>query len=299
MFRHGLRRVSNVTRRSFTSAASTGSGAGQIGVAAFVGAAGGAGVTYLCLGQQQKDVPSQAISAEKYHKYWPRKIMMLFGAPGAGKGTQGEKITSELGIPQLSTGDMLRAAVAAGTPVGLKAKEVMASGGLVSDDIMIDLIADRIKESDCADGFILDGFPRTLAQTKALDAMLAKNGECVSSILAFDVDAAVLEERVCGRWMDKASGRSYHVKFRPPKSMKLGADGLPVPESMKDDVTGAVLYQRADDTAEALKKRLQSYRDSTVPILDYYKPHGVVKTIDGGAEMEQVTKAVLSALPSK
>eukprot|EP00450_Noctiluca_scintillans_P008862 CAMPEP_0194487026 /NCGR_PEP_ID=MMETSP0253-20130528/7453_1 /TAXON_ID=2966 /ORGANISM="Noctiluca scintillans" /LENGTH=299 /DNA_ID=CAMNT_0039327183 /DNA_START=53 /DNA_END=952 /DNA_ORIENTATION=- len=299
MFRHGLRRVSNVTRRSFTSAASTGSGAGQIGVAAVVGAAGGAGVTYLCLGQQQKDVPSQAISAEKYHKYWPRKIMMLFGAPGAGKGTQGEKITSELGIPQLSTGDMLRAAVAARTPVGLKAKEVMESGGLVSDGIMVDLIEDRIKESDCADGFILDGFPRTLAQTKALDAMLAKNGECVSSILAFDVDAAVLEERVCGRWMDKASGRSYHVKFRAPKSMKLGEDGLPVLESMKDDETGALLYQRADDTAEALKKRLQSYSFSTVPILDHYKPHGVVKTIDGGAEMGQVTEAVLLALPSK
>merc|ERR1719265_770414 len=118
----------------------------------------------------------------KYDKYWPRKIMILFGAPGAGKGTQGEKIVEELGIPQLSTGDMLREAVAAGTPVGKKAKDVMARGELVSDDIVIGIISDRIKEPDCVAGFILDGFPRTVAQAKALDEMLAKNGESVTNI---------------------------------------------------------------------------------------------------------------------
>lgn len=234
-----------------------------------------------------------------YETYWPRKIMMLFGAPGAGKGTQGPKIVDELGIPQLSTGDMLREAVAAGTEVGKKAKEVMASGGLVSDDIVIGIIKDRIKQPDCAMGFILDGFPRTVEQTKALDEMLAKQGEAVSLIMAFDVDAGVLEERICGRWMDKKTGRSYHVKFAPPKSMKLGADGKPIKETMKDDISGDVLYQRADDTAEALKSRLDSYYSKTVPILDHYKSKGIVRNVDGGQPIEKVWTDISSKLVSK
>merc|ERR1719436_1144386 len=172
----------------------------------------------------------------------------------------------------------------------------MASGGLVSDDIVIGIIADRIKEADCKAGFILDGFPRTLAQTTALDDMLASNGESVSLVMAFDVDPAVLEERICGRWIDKASGRSYHVKFAPPKSMKLGPDGKPLKESMKDDQTGAQLMQRADDTAEALKKRLDSYNNETVPILDRYAPKGIVKRVDGGAPMNAVWSQVKSGL---
>jgi len=232
----------------------------------------------------------------KYSKYWPRKIMMVFGAPGAGKGTQGARIVDELGIPQLSTGDMLREAVAAGTEVGKKAKQIMTSGGLVSDDIVIGIIADRIKEPDCSSGFILDGFPRTLEQTKALDSMLAKTGEIVSLVMAFDVDHAVLEERICGRWIDKASGRSYHVKFCPPKSMKLDADGKPIPATMKDDDTGANLMQRADDTAAALKSRLKSYNDQTVPILDHYKPKGVVRTVDGGQDIKKVWSDVAAGL---
>jgi len=296
MFKHASRIARPVfRRRGVSTVASVCSGAPkQLAVAVTLGVTGTAA---WCLRSQAAQC--EALPAETYHKYWPRKIMMLFGAPGAGKGTQGEKITAELGIPQLSTGDMLRAAVAAGTPVGIKAKAVMAAGGLVSDDIMIALIADRIKEPDCSNGFILDGFPRTLEQTRALDAMLAESGECVSLILAFEVDASVLEERICGRWMDKASGRSYHVKFRPPQSMELGKDGQPVPETMRDDETKAALYQRSDDTAQALKKRLQSYTDSTMPILDHYRSRGIVKVIDGGAEMSQVTKTVLAALPSK
>merc|ERR1719316_804968 len=127
-----------------------------------------------------------------------------------------------MGIPQLSTGDMLREAVAAGTEVGLQAKSVMESGGLVSDEIVIGIIRDRIAAEDCSKGFILDGFPRTLEQTKALDALLAEKGEAVSRVLAFDVPAEVLEERICGRWMHKASGRSYHVKFAPPASYTGG-----------------------------------------------------------------------------
>jgi len=233
---------------------------------------------------------------DKYEQYWPRKIMMVFGAPGAGKGTQGPKIVDKLGIPQLSTGDMLREAVANGTEVGKKAKAIMASGGLVDDSIVIGIIADRIKAPDCASGFILDGFPRTQAQANALDEMLARNGEAVSLVMAFDVDPAVLEERICGRWMDKASGRSYHVKFCPPKSMKLGADGKPVKESMKDDKSGDQLFQRPDDTAEALKKRLSSYHNETVPILSHYGPKGIVKKIDGGRAIKEVWAEVDSKL---
>ncbi|CAE8620309.1 unnamed protein product [Polarella glacialis] len=240
-----------------------------------------------------------AAALARYEAYWPRKIMMVFGAPGAGKGTQGAKIVETLDIPQLSTGDMLREAVAAGTEVGKQAKAVMASGGLVSDEIVIGIIADRIKQPDCSKGFILDGFPRTVAQTKALDEMLAKTGEAVSLVMAFEVDPAVLEERICGRWMDKGSGRSYHVKFCPPKSMKLGPDGKPLPATMTDDQSGALLFQRPDDTAEALIKRLDGYNSQTLPILDHYKPKGIVKTIDGGRHIDEVWVEVAAKLVGK
>ena len=138
-----------------------------------------------------------------------RKIMILFGPPGAGKGTHAPKIEAKLGTPQLSTGDMLRAAVAAGTPVGKQAKAAMDAGALVTDDIVCGIIADRIKEPDCASGFILDGFPRTVEQAKKLDEVLAKNGEAVAKVVELQVPDAVLEERICGRWVHKASGRSY------------------------------------------------------------------------------------------
>ena len=142
-----------------------------------------------------------------------RNILILFGPPGAGKGTHAPKIVDKLSIPQLSTGDMLRAAVAAGTEVGKKAKAAMDSGALVTDEIVVGIIADRIKEKDCVDGFILDGFPRTLAQSKMLDKELAKTGEAVSRVIELSVPDAVLTERICGRWVHKSSGRSYHLSL--------------------------------------------------------------------------------------
>ena len=170
---------------------------------------------------------TEAVRA-KFETFFPRKIVILFGAPGAGKGTQAPKIVDAVGIPQLSTGDMLRAAVHAQTEVGKKAQAVMKAGGLVSDDIVIGIISDRIKEPDCKNGFILDGFPRTVGQAKALDKLLAKGGETVNSVIELSVPDSVLEERICGRWIHKASGRSYHVKFAPPASQQLGSDGKPV-----------------------------------------------------------------------
>ena len=222
--------------------------------------------------------------------------MILFGPPGAGKGTHGPKIEELLNIPQLSTGDMLRAAVAAGTEVGKKAEAVMKAGGLVSDDIVIGIIRDRIKEEDCKFGFILDGFPRTLPQAKELDKMLAAEGARVTKVIELEVPDSVLEERIAGRWIHKKSGRSYHVKYAPPKSMKLDSKGKPIPESMKDDETGEDLMQRKDDTSSALVKRLKGYHGETVPILDHYRPDGIVRAVNANQKMDGVWKEILDAL---
>jgi adenylate kinase len=221
------------------------------------------------------------------------------GPPGAGKGTQGPKIEDLLGIPQLSTGDMLRAAVSAGTEVGKKAEAVMKAGGLVSDEIVVGIIRDRIKEPDCRFGFILDGFPRTLPQAKALDKMLAEEGSCVTKVIELEVPDSILEERITGRWIHKDSGRSYHVKYAPPKSMKLDANGKPIPDTMKDDETGDLLMQRKDDTAAALTKRLQGYHKETIPILKHYAPHGIVRSVDANQDMSNVWTQILDALKRK
>ena len=194
---------------------------------------------------------------------------------------------------------MLRAAVAAQTEVGKKAQAVMKAGGLVSDEIVVGIIRDRIKEADCKFGFILDGFPRTQAQAKALDEMLAEEGAAVTKVVELQVPDEVLEERICGRWIHKKSGRSYHVKFAPPKSMKLDSDGKPVVDSMIDDDTGEPLMQRADDTASALVKRLAGYHGETVPILKHYGPNGVVKTVNANQDMDSVWAEVLAALSRK
>jgi adenylate kinase len=229
----------------------------KLGLAAMAGIGCGALITGALL--RSGAAPKEETTAPRSGttKQW-RKILVLFGPPGAGKGTHAPRIASELKIAHLSTGDMLRAAVAAKTPVGLRAKAAMESGALVTDEIVIGIIRDRIQQQDCGFGFMLDGFPRTMVQAKALDEMLAAGGEAVTGVVVFDVPDASLEKRICGRWMHKSSGRSYHATYAPamPKSLKDSADKTPSEENMRDDETGEALYQRADDKPEALVKVL-------------------------------------------
>ena len=180
--------------------------------------------------------------------------LILLGAPGAGKGTQATFICQKYGIPQISTGDMLRAAVKAGTPLGIEAKKVMDAGGLVSDDLIINLVKERIAQDDCAKGFLFDGFPRTIPQADAMKAAGVK----LDYVLEIDVPFDAIIERMSGRRAHVASGRTYHVKFNPPK-----VEG-------KDDVTGEALIQRDDDKEETVKKRLDVYSAQTRPLVDYY-----------------------------
>jgi adenylate kinase len=179
--------------------------------------------------------------------------IILLGGPGAGKGTQATYIKNKYNIPQISTGDMLRAAVKAGTPLGVEAKKVMDAGGLVSDDIILGLINERIKQDDCKNGFLFDGFPRTLEQAEAL-----KSNVTVDAVVEIDVDDAEIIKRMSGRRAHLASGRTYHVVFNPPK-----VEG-------KDDVTGEDLVQRDDDQEETVKKRLDVYHEQTEPLIAYY-----------------------------
>jgi adenylate kinase len=230
----------------------------------------------------------------KESTFTPRKIMILFGPPGAGKGTQGPKIEELLSLPQLSTGDMLRAAVSAQTPIGIQAKSLMAAGKLVSDDVVVNIIKDRIQERDCKNGFILDGFPRTVEQANMLDKLLNENGESVGKVIALTTPDHVLDERICGRWIHKRTGRSYHVKFAPPKSMKLLENGKPDPKTMNDDETGEPLMQRPDDTSEALVSRLAEYHSKTIPILSHYKNQ--VRIVDANQPQDNVWNAILGAL---
>jgi adenylate kinase len=180
--------------------------------------------------------------------------VMLLGGPGAGKGTQANYIKEKYHIPQISTGDMLRAAVKAGTPLGVEAKKVMDAGGLVSDAIILGLVEERIKEPDCANGFLFDGFPRTLAQADALK----DKGIPLDCVVEIDVDDEEIIKRMSGRRVHLASGRTYHVIFNPPK------------QAGKDDVTGESLIQRDDDKEETVRQRLKVYHDQTEPLIQYY-----------------------------
>lgn len=234
-------------------------------------------------------------------KEGPRRVILLVGAPGSGKGTQATNVVKELGIPQLSTGDMLRAEINANTTYGLRAKEQMKNGQLVSDAIVIGIVRERIKYGDCAKGFVLDGFPRTIAQAQILDAMLRANNETVSNVVEIHVPDDILEERVTGRWIHKKSGRSYHVKFHPPKSLKVGEKPQGgVNGNMKDDDTQETLEQREDDTAEKLKQRLLKYHKETEPVLEHYKKQQGTRVtrVNGNQAPEAVWQDVDKVLKS-
>ncbi len=181
--------------------------------------------------------------------------VILLGAPGAGKGTQAQYITETFGIPQISTGDMLRSAVKAQTPLGITAKKIMDEGGLVPDDLIIDLVRERLEEQDCANGCLFDGFPRTIAQADAL----RNSGISIDCIIEIDVPDEEIISRMSGRRVHPASGRSYHVRFNPPR-----VEG-------KDDLTGEDLVQRDDDREETVRKRLDVYHAQTKPLVDYYR----------------------------
>ena len=214
--------------------------------------------------------------------------LILLGAPGAGKGTQAAFICQKYGIPQISTGDMLRAAVKAGTPLGQQAKAVMDAGQLVSDDLIINLVKERIAQPDCANGFLFDGFPRTIPQADAMKAA----GVTLDYVLEIDVPFDAIIERMSGRRSHPASGRTYHVTFNPPK-----VEGL-------DDVTGEPLVQREDDKEETVKKRLDVYSCQTRPLVDYYRAWAEkeaaaapkYRAISGLGSVEDITQRALAAL---
>ncbi|CAE6941259.1 ADK1 [Symbiodinium sp. CCMP2592] len=198
-----------------------------------------------------------------------RKVILMFGTPASGKGRHGGRVATALGIPQLSTGDMLREAVGSGTEMGLRGKAFMERGQLVSDDILISIINERVKAADCLKGFILDGFPRTIAQAAALDEMLAATGEEVKSVLELSVPDEVVIETIAGRWIHKASGRAYHAKWKPPKS--FDGKSKPTPANMRDDETGEALTQRTDDNQDTLPQRLAAFHTETATVLGHYK----------------------------
>jgi adenylate kinase len=214
--------------------------------------------------------------------------LILLGAPGAGKGTQATFICQAYGIPQISTGDMLRAAVKAGTEMGLAAKKVMDAGGLVGDDIIIGLVKERITHADCANGFLFDGFPRTIPQADAMKAAGVK----LDYVLEIDVPFEAIIERMSGRRSHPASGRTYHVKFNPPKVAGV------------DDVTGEPLVQRDDDKEETVKKRLDVYSAQTRPLVDYYSNWAKAdaaaapkyRAISGMGDVSDITARALAAL---
>ncbi|MFA0809938.1 adenylate kinase [Microbulbifer epialgicus] len=214
--------------------------------------------------------------------------IILLGAPGAGKGTQAQFITEKFGIPQISTGDMLRAAVKAGTPLGLQAKDIMEAGKLVSDDLIIALVKERIAQADCANGFLFDGFPRTIPQAQALlDADVP-----IDHVLEIAVEDEEIVKRLSGRRVHEGSGRVYHIEYNPPKS-----EGL-------DDVTGEALIQRSDDTEETVRKRLAVYHEQTAPLVGFYRelearsPEASPKytKVMGVGSMDDIREKVFEAL---
>lgn len=237
-------------------------------------------------GVDLRNVSLEALTAEVNRRFRcsfkPNRRVILVGPAGSGKGTQAPKLSEENCWCHLSTGDLLRDEIKRESELGLKVKEVIAGGGLVSDDLVINIIKNKIKEPMCSNGVIFDGFPRTLGQAEALDHMLESEGKKIDKVVELDIPDDVLVERITGRRIHVASGRSYHVRFNPPK-----AEG-------KDDVTGESLIQRPDDTEESLKKRLESYHSQTKPILGYYQTKGSLFKLDANRPISSVWQDLLN-----
>lgn len=211
--------------------------------------------------------------------------LLLLGPPGAGKGTQAERIAAKYGVPHLSTGDMLREAVAADTEVGRQAKSIMDAGRLVPDDVMIRLVAERIAQPDCAKGFLLDGFPRTIAQAEALDRLLEERGQALHLVLQIAVDDEALVERISGRFACASCGAVYHDKFRQPKVSGVC------------DVCGSRDFvRRDDDKPETVRARLEAYHAQTAPLLPYYRDKGLLAVVDGMAEIDRVSAEIFEKI---
>ena len=211
--------------------------------------------------------------------------VILLGPPGAGKGTQAQRLERAHGMVQLSTGDMLRAAVGSGSELGRQAKQVMDAGQLMPDDLMIRMIAERIEQPDCAGGFILDGFPRTTGQAEALDRMLGDKGLKLDAVIKMKVDEEALVERITGRFTCARCGAGYHDKFHRPKN-----------DEICDHCGGTEFTRRADDNEETVRARLAAYREQTAPILPYYEAKGALRRVDGMAPIDQVTRQIEAVL---
>ena len=210
--------------------------------------------------------------------------LILLGPPGAGKGTQAKMLTEEYSIPQISTGDILRAAVKDGTAMGLKAKEYMNAGGLVPDEVVVGIVRDRLQEADCKNGFILDGFPRTVAQADALQDSLQEMNKELDRVISLEVDAEALVARLTGRRTCKQCGRGYHVAFDPSRQADVC------------DICGGLLIQRDDDQEETIRKRLQVYAEQTSPLINYYRETGLLLELDGMLPISQVQEKMLSLI---
>jgi adenylate kinase len=213
--------------------------------------------------------------------------LILLGPPGAGKGTQAKRLQERHGLVQLATGDMVRAAIASGSPLGQKIKAIYDAGRLVSDDIIIDMIAERIAAPDTAQGFILDGFPRTVPQAEALDAMLAEHGRALDHVILIEVDEKALIDRLGGRFSCGKCGALYHERNHPPQVA-----------GVCDGCGSTNFVRRADDRPEALATRFDAYRNQTAPILPYYQARGILRSVDGMAEIDEVTRQIEAVLAS-